>query len=145
MISSMVLGLLDQLSTTDLLTIVSERIAKVFNTSGTTRAVALDIFKTFEGFDLLVFFTDSLEFWARHLTLFCLFSVIDDFEWLWMGGLHKDIQLTLAFLKTSFLVLHFSYNTLMTFLLMLLVILLSMLTILLPILSVIKYLICGNN
>ena len=43
------------------------------------------------------------------------------------------------------LVLHFSYYTLMTFLMMLSVILLSMLMILLSILSVIRHLICENN
>ena len=48
-------------------------------------------------------------------------------------------------LKAPFLVLHFSYYTLMTFLMMLSVILLSMLMILLSILSVIRHLICGNN
>ena len=51
----------------------------------------------------------------------------------------------LEFLKAPFLVLHFSYYTLMTFLMMLSVILLSMLMILLSILSVIRHLICGNN
>ena len=49
------------------------------------------------------------------------------------------------FLKAPFLVLHFSYNTLMTFLMMLSVILPSMLMILLSILSAIGHLICGNN
>ena len=43
------------------------------------------------------------------------------------------------------LVLHFSYYTLMTFLMTLSVILLSMLMILHSTLSVIRYLICGNN
>ena len=43
----------------------------------------------------------------------------------WTGSLHKNIQLVLEFLKTSFLVLHFSYYTLTTFLVMLSVILLS--------------------
>ena len=51
----------------------------------------------------------------------------------------------LEFFKTAFLVLHFSYYTLMTFLMMLSEILLSMLMILLSILSVIRHLICGNN
>ena len=51
----------------------------------------------------------------------------------------------LQFLKTSFLVLHFSYYTLMTFLMMLCVILLSMMMILLSILKVIRHLIYGNN
>ena len=48
-----------------------------------------------------------------------------------MGSLHKNIQLMLEFLKSPCLVLHFSYNTLMTVLMMLYVILLSMLVILL--------------
>ena len=51
----------------------------------------------------------------------------------------------MEFLKDPFLVLHFSYYTLMTFLTMLSVILLSMLMILLSFLSVIRHLICGNN
>ena len=34
-------------STADLLTVVSDRIARAFNSSGTTRAVTFDIFKTF--------------------------------------------------------------------------------------------------
>ena len=51
----------------------------------------------------------------------------------------------LEFLKAPFLVLHFSYYTLITFLMMLSLILLAMLMILLLILSVIRHLICGNN
>ena len=43
----MVLGLLDQLQIF-LLTIVSDRIARAFNRSGTIRAVALDISKAFD-------------------------------------------------------------------------------------------------
>ena len=35
-------------SATDLLTVVSDRIAKAYNRSGTTRAVALDMSKAFE-------------------------------------------------------------------------------------------------
>ena len=42
-----------------------------------------------------------------------------------MGSLHNNIQLILEFLKAPFLVLHFSYYILMTFLMMLFVILLS--------------------
>ena len=49
----MVLSLLNQLqifcrSTADLLTVVSDRIARAFNRSGATRAVALDISKAFD-------------------------------------------------------------------------------------------------
>ena len=51
----------------------------------------------------------------------------------------------LEFLKVPFLVLHFSYYTVMTFRTMFSVILLSMLMIPLSILSVIRHLICGNN
>ena len=51
----------------------------------------------------------------------------------------------LQFLKAPFVVLHFSYYTLMTFLIIVSVTLLSMLMILLFIVDVIKHLICGNN
>ena len=44
-ISSMVFGLLDQLQ---IFSVVSDRIARVFNRSGATRAVALDISKAFD-------------------------------------------------------------------------------------------------
>ena len=99
------------------------------------------------GFGMLVFFTNlsRMEFEVRYLALFLLFSVIDGFEWFWVGSLHKNIHLMLEFLKAPFLVLHISSYTLMIFLMMLSVILLSMLMILLSILSVIRHLICGNN
>ena len=66
-----------------------------------------------------------MDFQVRYLALFLLFSLIDGFEWFWMERLHMNIQLILEFLKGPFLVLHFSYYTLMTFLTMLSVILLS--------------------
>ena len=99
------------------------------------------------GFGMLVFLTNLrlMEFQVKHLASFLLFSVMDGFEWFWMESLHKNILLMLEFLKAPFLVLHFSYYTLMTFLTMLSVILLSMLMILLSILSVIIHLICDNN
>ena len=98
------------------------------------------------GFGMLVFFTNLslMEFQVRYLALFLLFSVIDGFKWFWMESPHKNIQLMLEFLKGLFLVLHFSYFTLMTFLMMLYVILLSMLMILLSNLNMISHLICGN-
>ena len=67
-------------STTDLLTVVYDRIARAFNRSGATRAVALDISKAF---DMLVFFTNLglMEFQVRYLALFLLFLVICGFEW----------------------------------------------------------------
>ena len=61
-----------------------------------------------------------------------------------MGILPKNIQLMLKFIKGPFLVLHFSYYTLMTLLMTLSVILLFMLM-LLSTLNVIRHLICGNN
>ena len=42
----MVLGLLDQIA--DLLTVVSDRIARTFNRPGATRAIALDTSKAFD-------------------------------------------------------------------------------------------------
>ena len=99
------------------------------------------------GFGMLVFFTNLslMEFQVRYLALFLLFSVIDDFEWFWMESLHKNIQLMREFLKAPFLVLHFSYYTLMTFLMMLSVILLSMLMVLLYSKCLTRHLISGNN
>ena len=69
-----------------------------------------------------------------------LIMVIDGSRWLWMGSLQKNIQLILEFVKDPFLVLHFSYYTLMTYLMMLSKILLYMLMILLYTLNVISYL-----
>ena len=126
-------------STADLLTVVSDRIARAFNRAGATRVVALDISKTFDR----VWHADLRQ--VRYLALFLLFLVIGGFGLFWMGNLHKNIQLMLVFLKGLFLVLHFSYYTLMTFLMMLSVILLSMLMILLSTLNVIRHPICGNN
>ena len=48
--------------------------------------------------------------------MFRLFLVIEGFRWFWMGSLHASTQLMLEFLKVQFLVLHFPYYTLMTFL-----------------------------
>ena len=95
------------------------------------------------GFGMLVFFTNLslMEFQVRYSALFLLLSVI---KWFWMESLHKN-KLMQEFLKAPFLVVHFSYYTLMTFLMMLSVILLSMLMILRSILGVIRLLICGNN
>ena len=134
-------------STADLVTVVSDGIARAFNKSGATRAVALDISKALTEFGMLVFFTNLslIKFQVRYLALFLLFLVISSFGLFWMGNLYKNIQLMLVFLNGLFLVLHFSYYTLMTFLMMLSVILLSMLMILLSTLDVIRRLICGKN
>ena len=63
-------------STVDLLTVVSDRIARAFNGSGATLVVAFDIHLwLLTGFSMLVFFTNlSLtEFQVRYLALFVLF------------------------------------------------------------------------
>ena len=73
------------------------------------------------------------------------FFINDGLQGFWIRSLHKNIQLMLEFLKGPFLVLRFSYYTLMTFLMMLFGILLYMLMILLSILSLISHLTCGNN
>ena len=132
-------------STADLLTVVSDRIATTFNRSGATRAVVRDISKAFDRVWHVGLLHSLMEFEVRYSALFLLFSVIDDFERVCMESLHKNIQLMRVFLKAPFLVLHFSYYTLMTFLMMLSMILPSTLMILLLILSVVGHLICGNN
>ena len=98
-------------------------------------------------FRILVFFTNLrlTEFQVRHLAVFLLFPVIGGFGCFWKGSLQKNVHLMLEFLKTPLLVLHFSYYSLMTFLMMLSVILLSMLMVLLSSRSVIRHLIIKNN
>ena len=118
--------------TADLVTVVSDRIARAFNRSGATQAVALDISRAFrklksyeisgEIFDLISSFVSN-----RRLWVICMASV------------HKNI------LKAPFLVLHFFYYASMTYLMMLSVILLSRMMLPLFILNVIRHLICGNN
>ena len=105
------------------------------------------MYANYQTLGMLVFFTNVslMEFQVRYLALFLLFSVIDSFGWFWMESLHKNIQLNLRFLQAPFLVLHFSYYTLVKFLTMLSVILLSMLMILISILSVIRQLICDKT
>ena len=134
-------------STADLLTVVSDRIARAFNRSGATRAVALDISKAFDRVwhAGLLHKLKSYGISGQIFGLILLFLVIGGFGSFWIGSLHKNIQLMLVFLKGLFLVLHFSYYTLMTFLMMLSVTLLSMLMILLSTLNAIRHLICGNN
>ena len=56
-----------------------------------------------------LFFTNvsRMEFWVIYSALFCLFSVIDKFEWPWVVNLCNNIQLKLVFFKAPFLILHF--------------------------------------
>ena len=93
------------------LTVVSDRVVRAFNSSETAPAVVLDISKAFYRFGMLVFFSNLgfVEFRVRYLILFHLFSVTVGFEWFWMGNLPKNIQLMLEFFKAPLLVLHFFY------------------------------------
>ena len=59
------------------------------------------------------------------MVLFPLFSVIDDLEWFWTRSLHKNNQLIMELLRALFSVLHLSFLTNVS------VILLSMVMILL--------------
>ena len=123
-------------STADLLKVVSDRIARAFNRSGTTGAVA--------EFGRLVFFTNLsiMEFQVSY----SLFSVINCFEWFWMESLRKSIKFMLQFPKAPFLVLCFFYYHLWpSWWCYLWCYQLPMLMLLLSILSVIRHLICGNN
>ena len=134
----MVLGLLDQLLIFSQLCLIE--LLRLLTGLGLLELWHLIYPRLLTGFGMLVFFTNLslMEFQVRYLALFLLFSVIDDFNWFWMEGLHNNIQLMLEFLKAPFLVLHFFYYTLMTFLMMLSVLLVSMLMILLSIVSVIS-------
>ena len=122
LISSMVLGLVDQLQI--FLQLYLVQLLGLLTGLGLLELSHLIYPRLLTGFGMLVFFTNvSLtELQVRYLTLFLLFSVIDGFECFWMGILHRNIQLMLEFLKDSFLVLNFSYYTLTTFLTMLSVI-----------------------
>ena len=92
-------------STADLLTVVSNRIARVFNRFGATGAVALDIPKAYNR----VWHASLLhKFLVMYSALFFLLSVVDGSRWFWMGSLHKNIQLMLEFLMGHFLALRFS-------------------------------------
>ena len=127
LISSMILGLLKQLH---LFWQLSDKINRAFNRSGATRGVSIDISKVFDRVRLagLIHKLNSYGFSGQIFGLISYFiSVICGFEWFLKGSLYKNIQLMLELLKVSFLVLHFSYYMLMTFLMTLFVILLSML------------------
>ena len=115
-ISSMVLDFLNQLQVFWQLYL---RIARAFNRFGATCPVVLISKASDRVWHAGLFHKYVMEFHVRYLALFCLFSVIDSFKSIWMESLHKNIQLMLEFLKAPFLVLHFSYYTLMAFLMML--------------------------
>ena len=110
-------------STADLLRVVSDTAARVFNSSGASRAVALDISKTFNRAWHTVVLC-KLKWYGISGQIFghiCILSVIDGFEWFWMGSLQENIQLMLwfIFLSYPFILGHdFSYYTKITFFMM---------------------------
>ena len=132
LISSMVLGLLNQLQIFSQLYLIE--LLGLLTGLGLLKLRHLIYPRLLTRFSMLVFFINLslMEFQVRYLALFLLFSVIDSFELFWMASFHKNIQLMLEFLKAPFLVLHFSYYTLTTFQMMLSVLFLSTLMILLP-------------
>ena len=130
-------------STADLLTVVSDRIARAFNRSGATRAVALDISKAFDR----VWHAGLLHKLKSYGISGQIFGLISSFlsnRWLRLvldGKSSQEYLVMLEFFKGTFLVLHLSYYTLMTFLMMLSVILLCMLMMILSTIHVIRHLI----
>ena len=128
-------------STADLLTVVSDRITRAFNRSGFTQAVALNISKAF----VRVWHVGFL-----HELSGQIFGLVSSFlsnRWLEVvldGKSSQEYPVNAGVPLGSFLVLHFSYYTLKTILMMLIVLLLSMLM-LLSIPRVISHLICGNK
>ena len=132
-------------STAALLTVVSERIARAFNRSGATRAVALDISNAFDRV-WHAGLPHKLKSYGISGQIFSLISSFLSNRRLWVvldGKSSQEYPVNAGVPQGS--ILHFSYYTLMTFLMMLSVILQSMLMILLSILGVIGHLICGNN
>ena len=137
-------GVMSSRSTAEL-TVVSDRIARAFNRSGATRAVALDISKTFDR----VWHAGLLHKLKSYGISGQIFGLISSFlsnRRLWVvldGKSSQEYPFNAGVPQGS--ILGPTLYTLITFLIMLSVILLSMLMILLSILNVIKHLICGNN
>ena len=126
---------------------MSDRIARAINRSWATGAVALNISKAFS----IVWHLGLLHKLRSHEISGQIFGLIFSFlsiRWLRVvldGKSSQEYPVNAGVLKGPFVVLHFSYYILMTFLMMLSVILLSMLMILPSALNVIRHLICGNN
>ena len=134
-------------STGDLLTVVSDRIARGFNRSGATQAVALDISNTFDRVwhaDLLHKGTSC----GNSGQIFGLICSSLSISWLKVvlhGQSSQEYPVNVRVLQGSFLGPMLFLVYINDLLMMLSVLLLSMLMILLSMLSVIRLLICSNN
>ena len=133
-------------STEDLLTVASDRIARVFDRSGATPAVALDISEAFNrvwhaGL-LHAGIPKSYGISIQKSGLILSFLSSRQLQVVLDGKSSQEYLVNAGIPQARFLVLHFFYYTLMTFLMMLSVILSYMLMILLSILSVIRHLVC---
>ena len=108
LISSMVLGLLDQLLIFPKSCLIE--LLGFLVGMGLLGLWHLICPRLLTGFGILVYFTrlSLMEFQVRCLAVLLLFSVMDGFKWFWMESFHRSIQLMLEFLKGPFLVLHFS-------------------------------------
>ena len=89
-------------STADLVTVASDSIARAFNRTGATRAEALDISKAFDR----VWHAGLLHKLKSYGISGQIFGLISsflsnrwDFEYFWMGNLHKNIQSMQVFLS----------------------------------------------
>ena len=133
-------------STADLLTVVSDRIARALNRSGATRAAALDIFKAFDRvWDAgLLHKLKSYGISGQIFGLISSFVSNRSFRVVLDGKSSQEYPVKAGVIKVPFFVLHFSFYPLMNSQIMLSVILLSALIILLSILSEVRHLICGN-
>ena len=145
LISSMVLGLLDQLLIFSQLYLIE--LLGLLTDLGLLELWHFIYPRLLTGFGMLAYLTELRlgEFPVRYLALFLLLSTVNGFEYFWMESLHRSFLLVLEFFKGPFLVLHFSCYILMPFLMMLSLVLVSMLMILLSIQGVIRYLICGSS
>ena len=134
-------------STAELLTVVSDRIARAFNRSGATRAVALDMSKAFDR----VWHAGLLHKLKSYGISDQIFGLISSFlsnrrlRVVLDGKSSQEYPVNVGVPQGSILGPTLFLLYIMTFLMMLSVILQSMLMMLLSILSVIGHLICGNN
>ena len=102
LISSMVLGLLNQLQIFSQLYLIE--LLGLLTVLGLFELWHLIYPRLLTRFSMLVFFTNLIltEFQVRYLALFLVFSVMDGCMWFWMESLHKNTQLILEFLQAPY-------------------------------------------